>query len=131
MTPTDNVTTGHASDEIARSGETGPALRPIAECALTEAERFGAVFSKGWIAIDTVTGACLHASRGRTKRGDTRYTLIVPTESVEERGGLFAPYDWTEKDRKFIRAWSLREAVEVANLHLRKILAARATGENK
>lgn len=99
-------------------------LQPIADLGLTDSERLGAIF-KRWCAIDPETGAFLSASNGRTKYGDTKYILILPTKTPAERGGLFADYDWTEKDRKRIRAWSLSEAIEIANKRLEKMVATR------
>jgi hypothetical protein len=72
-------------------------------------------------AIDTETGAFLMRTNGRGKGGLPKFVLIKPNKSVEERGGLFTPYDWDDKNRKFIRAWTLREAIEIGNKRLERM----------
>jgi hypothetical protein len=74
-----------------------------------------------WDAIDTETGAFLMRTNGRGKGGLPKFVLIKPNKSVEERGGLFTPYDWDDKNRKFIRAWTLREAIEIGNKRLERM----------
>jgi len=66
-------------------------------------------------------GAFLMRTNGRGKGGLPRFVLIKPNKSVEERGGLFTTYDWDDKDRKFIRAWTLREAIEIGNKRLERM----------
>lgn len=113
-----------AIDSNTMTTEQTPALRPMSEAGLSEADRFAALI-KGWSAVCPVTGAFLSASHGRTKRGDTKYVLILPTETPAERGGLFAKYEWNDEDRKFIRAYSEAEAIEIANKRLEKMLKVR------
>lgn len=74
-----------------------------------------------WDAIDTETGAFLMRTNGRGKGGLPKFVLIKPNKSVEERGGLFTTYDWDDKNRKFIRAWTLREAIEIGNKRLERM----------
>jgi hypothetical protein len=102
-------------------------LRPISQVTLTDTERIAAVL-KGWMALDTETGAFLSQTRGRGKRGLPTYILILPNKTLIQRGGLFAEYDWDyPKDRKFIREWTDEAAIETANKRLRKMLKQRAT----
>ena len=74
-----------------------------------------------WDAIDTETGAFLMRTNGRGKGGLPKFVLIKPNKSVEERGGLITTYDWDDKNRKFIRAWTLREAIEIGNKRLERM----------
>ena len=91
---------------------------------LPEQDRFNALM-RGWIAVDPISGAHLSCSYGRTSKAP-KYILILPNKSVEERGGLFAPYDWDyPQGRKFVRAWTEQEAIAEADTKLIKMLAAR------
>ena len=55
-----------------------------------------------------------------------KYILILLNRSVDERGGLFADYDWDyPQGRKFVRAWNDVEAIELANAKLAKMLQSR------
>ena len=64
-------------------------------------------------------------SHGNTSKAP-RYVLILPNKSVEERGGLFFNSDWNyPTGRKFLRAWSTAEAIEIANVKLAKMLKER------
>ena len=97
-------------------------LKPIDEIDLSGTERITAII-RGWVALDTDTGAFLSQTSGRGKGGLPKYILILPNKSVAERGGLFASYQWDyPKGRKFIRAWTLREAVEAANIKLARMV---------
>jgi hypothetical protein len=100
-------------------------LRPIAECDLDEGQRFTAVFQKEWCALDTESGAFLSQTKGRGKNGLLKFVLILPSRTPTERGGLFESYTWNQQDRKFIRAWSEAEAVEIANSKLKKMIEAK------
>ena len=80
-----------------------------------------------WDAIDTETGAFLFRTNGRGKGGLPTYILIKPNESVAERGGwLSTKYTWESKNRKFIRAWSLTEAITIGDQRLAKMAQLEA-----
>ncbi len=76
------------------------------------------------VAIDPETGAKLKISLGRTS-GAQKYILILPLLTVAERGGLFAPADFSPRERKRFRAETTAEAIEIANAKLVKLLKAR------
>lgn len=98
-------------------------LIPISQ--LPPADYLAATFRR-WVAIDPESGAQLSVSHGRTSKAP-KYILVLPNRSVEERGGLFATYDWDYPDgRKFLRAWTTKEAIEIANVKLAKMLEERA-----
>lgn len=99
---------------------------------LTPAERLGAVI-RGWVALDMESGAQLSQTHGRTKGGLPKYVLILPNKSVEGRGGHFEYADWDYPGgRKFIRAWTLKEASDIANQKLERMLREReGNGQNK
>lgn len=59
-------------------------------------------------------------ANGRTRSGIRRYVLILPNKSIEERGGMFAAYEWEHRSR--ISAWTLAEAIEIGNQRLPKLL---------
>ena len=83
-----------------------------------------AALIKGWCALCPNTGAFLSASRGRSRSGSGhKYVLIVPNETLDERGGFFGDYTWDNHNRKFVRAWSEDEAIAAANEKLSKIMA--------
>lgn len=97
-------------------------LIPISQ--LPPDDYLAAIF-RSWVAIDIESGAQLSMSHGRTSKAP-KYILVLPNKSVEERGGLFANYDWDyPKDRKFLRAWTVKEAIEIANVKLAKMLEER------
>lgn len=80
---------------------------------------------RGLVAIDTESGAMLFASHGRSSKAP-KYVLVLPNKSIEERGGLFARYDWDyPKGRKFVRSWGTDTAIELANVKLAKMLKER------
>ena len=89
--------------------------------------RFKFVISRPWwVAVCPDTGAILGRSSGRPKSGNaTKYVLILPNETIEERGGLFGRVNFDDKERKFLRAWSEAEAIQTANEKLEKMLAKR------
>lgn len=94
--------------------------------AFDTSDRFAMLF-KGWVALDPETGAQLSVSYGRSKYGNApKYYLILPNKSVEERGGLFASYDWDNEGRKVFRAWTEEEAIEIGNQKLAKMVAKQA-----
>ncbi len=102
----------------------GNMLIPISELP-TEDERIYA-WMAGWTAVDPISGAMLSRSNGRSSKAP-KYILILPNKSVEERGGLFTKHDWDyPQGRKFVRAWSGAEAIELANAKLAKMLEQRA-----
>jgi len=91
---------------------------------LPEQDRFNAVM-RGWVAVDPITGAHLSCSYGRTSKAP-KYILILPNKSVEERGGLFGPYEWDyPHGRKFVRAWTDQEAIALADAKLIRMMVAR------
>lgn len=81
---------------------------------------------RSWAAVDTTTGAILVRSDGRTKSGITHYVLILPDKTIKERGGLFADYHWSNKDRKRFAAWTDSEAIQMAQARLEKMISIRA-----
>lgn len=97
-------------------------LIPISQ--LPPDDYLAAIF-RSWVAIDIESGAQLSMSHGRTSK-TPKYILVLPNKSVEERGGLFASYDWDyPHGRKFLRAWTVEEAIEIANVKLAKMLEER------
>lgn len=75
-------------------------------------------------AIDPETGATLWQTNGRGKGGLPKYVLIKPrarplpsTDWSQYR----MPSDWEDKDRKFIRAWTVSEAIAIGNERLEKM----------
>lgn len=97
-------------------------LVPISQ--LPPDDYLAAIF-RSWVAIDPESGAQLSVSHGRTSKAP-KYILILPNRSVEARGGLFASYDWDyPRGRKVLRAWTVKEAIEIANVKLAKMLEER------
>jgi hypothetical protein len=77
---------------------------------------------QGLVAIDLESGARLCKSHGRTSKAP-KYILVLPNKSIEERGGLFAHYEWDyPHGRKFVRSWGTSTAIELANVKLAKML---------
>lgn len=100
-------------------------LIPISQLNREDASFQFTAMLRGYCAICLETGAHLSRSRGRTSKAP-KYTLILPNKSIEERGGIFANYDWDyPTGRKFVRAWSDEEAIELANKKLERMLAER------
>jgi hypothetical protein len=80
-----------------------------------------------WNALDPDSGAFLFRTNGRGKGGLPTYVLIKPNKTVAVRGGLFTPYQWDyPTGRKFIRAWTLEEAIEIGNQRLAKMMRQSA-----
>ena len=99
-------------------------LIPATKITQTSDERFANALRFRWDAVCPETGAFLAASNGRTKWGDVRYVLILPDASIERRGGIFTPYNWTFRSR--LRAYTVAEAIEKANRLLPKLLKKQA-----
>lgn len=93
---------------------------------LSSTEQLAALL-RGWEAIDIETGAHLGQTHGLGKGGLPTFILILPDRTPNERGGLFNDPDWTyPTGRKRIRARTLREAIELANKKLEKMLKKRS-----
>ena len=103
-------------------------LQPIDQLNFSEGERLGIIFLHRFIAACPETGAMLFPTNGRPKGNNApRYVLIKPNKSLEERGGLLSRYSWDyPHGRKFVRAWSDSEAIDLANKKLEKMHAATA-----
>ena len=77
------------------------------------------------VAVDPDSNAWLTVSHGHTSKAP-KYILTVPNKSAAEDGGLWGPRTWDyPHGRKFLRAWSDTEAIELANAKLTKMLEAR------
>jgi hypothetical protein len=102
-------------------------LKFISDLAeLPENERF-AMAMCDWVALCTETGAFLKARQGMTKWGDKKFTLILPNRTVQERGGFLAYYEWDYPDgRRIIRAFSIEEAIAMANKKLVEMIGERS-----
>jgi hypothetical protein len=76
---------------------------------------------RGYIALCPETGAYMWRSRGRTSQAP-KYGFICPKVWS---GDFFTYPEWDNEDRKFVRAWTDAEAIELANEKLARILAGR------
>ena len=98
---------------------------------LTPDQRLWRTFGLGgpvasWDAVCPDTGAFLFHSNGRRTTGrPLRWGLILPNQSVQERGGLFESYVWEDGERAFVTAHSLAEAMGKAQERLNKMLQKR------
>ena len=75
-------------------------------------------------AIDTESGAIFFRTNGRGKGGLPKYILILPNEKPAP-DTVWTQYrhgSWEYSNRKFIRAWTFQEALEIANQKLSKLL---------
>lgn len=103
-------------------------LQPI-ENLITDP--FMRLFSR-YDAIDTESGATLQRTNGRGKGGLPKYVLIRPNEPPAPNTDWmkYRLGHWEDRNRKFIRAWSLVEAIAIGNERLAKMLrTAVARGE--
>lgn len=78
-------------------------------------------------AIDTESGATLQRTNGRGKGGLPKYVLILPNEkpATDTDWAKYRHGSWEYSNRKFIRAWTFAEALEIANSRLAKMCKAR------
>ena len=92
-------------------------LKHINEMSFSTDERLMIFLRFRFFAVCPESGAMLSATRGNPKNGNAhKYILIIPNKSVAARGGLLADYEWDyPHGRKFIRAWTEGEAIELAN----------------
>jgi hypothetical protein len=77
-------------------------------------------------AADFEHGAHLSKTAGRGKSGLPKYVLIVKDANAgaaDLRALMHFSFEWDY--RSFIRAWSLQEAIEIANQRLEKYLAKK------
>lgn len=74
-------------------------------------------------AIDTESGAILFRTNGRGKGGLPKYVLIKPRERPTNVAdwSQYRLGDWEGGNRKFIRAWSLDEAIRIGNQRLERM----------
>lgn len=99
-------------------------LQRICRLNLTHDERLTNVLRYHFIAICPESGAFMARTSGNPQTGNApKYVLILPNKSVKERGGLLTDYEWDyPHGRKFIRAWTVDDAIEIANDKLAKML---------
>lgn len=77
-------------------------------------------------AVDFEHGAFLSKTAGRGKGGLPKYVLIVKEANAGAANVsalMRTGFEWDY--RSFVRAWSLREAIEIANQRLAKHLAKK------
>jgi hypothetical protein len=105
-------------------------LTKIAQSNLSDVNKVGVALIRGWDAIDTENFAYLRQSAGRGKYGLPKYHLLVfvnPPATFEE---LLQAYSNFDTVYSAVRAWTLDEAIDVANKRLPKLLK-RANKEQK
>lgn len=96
----------------------------VSKANLPETEKVGVRLIRGWSAVDTENMAYLSRTAGHTKFGLPKYIVILPTPKPETFQEVIE-YKRLDFVRSVIRAWSLDEAIIIANKRLPRLLAKR------
>lgn len=102
-------------------------LVPISKSSLSDTDKFGVSFIRGWDAVDVENCVYLKKTAGRGKYGLPKFLLIVPDPKPAQLTDIFQAYSYHDYVRSVIRAWSLDEAIQIANQRLPKLLKRRRT----
>jgi hypothetical protein len=101
----------------------------VSELALSREWKLEALL-QGVVGYDVETGATLMVLNGRVRTGSLpRYILTVPiSQDLDDRGKLFSRGSWQPETRKFIRAESDTQAVDIAHKRITQIVKRFSTG---
>jgi len=102
-------------------------LVPISKSSLSDTEKIGVAFIRGWDAVDVENCAYLKQTAGRGKYGLPKFLLIAPDPKPVQLTDILQAYSYHDVVRSVIRAWSLDEAIEIANKRLPALLKRRRT----
>lgn len=97
-------------------------LVPISQSNLSDTNKVGVSFIRGWDAVDTKNFAYLYRTSGRGKYGLPKYYLLVVINPPETFDLFLEAYTNWDKVFSTIRAWSLNDALEIANKRLPSLL---------
>lgn len=97
----------------------------ISDSGLSETDKVGAAFIRGWQAVDTENVGWIRQSAGRGKYGLPKYYVILPVPKPETIEELLKAYNYPDSIFSTIRVWSLDEAIEIANKRLPSLLKRR------
>lgn len=97
----------------------------ISKANLSDTEKTGIILIRGWSAVDTENMAYLSRTAGHTRFGLPKYILILPVPKPARFGELLEAYKRVDFVRSVIRAWSLDEAIYIANKRMPKLLDKR------
>ena len=93
----------------------------ISQSNLSDVNKVGVALIRGWDAIDTENFAYLHRTAGRGKYGLPKFILVLFTNHPATFEELLQAYSQWESAYSVIRAWSLEEAIEIANKRLPRL----------
>lgn len=106
-------------------------LTPISESTLTDTDRAAALVYN-CLAVDVQTGAYLFQSAGQWKNGLLKFILVLPHETPADRGGVFGERrNMFAVERAVIPAWSIDEAIDVANKRLPGMMRRAKIAQHK
>jgi hypothetical protein len=96
-------------------------LVKISQSNLSDVNKVGVTCIRGWDAVDTDNFAYLRQTAGRGKYGLPKFILLLVTNPPEKFEQLLEAYSNFDKVYSVIRAWSLEEAIEIANKRLPRL----------
>jgi len=102
-------------------------LVPISKSSLSDTEKIGVAMIRSWDAVDVENVVYLKQTAGRGKYGLPKFLLIAPDPKPAQFSDILQAYCYPDFVRSVIRAWSLDEAIEIANQRLPKLLKRRRT----
>lgn len=102
-------------------------LVPISKSSLSDTDKIGVAMIRGWDAVDVENVAYLKQTAGRGKYGLPKFLLIAPDPKPAQFTEILQAYCYPDFVRSIIRAWSLSEAIDIANQRLPKLLKRRRT----
>ena len=97
-------------------------LVKISQSNLSDVDKVGVAAIRGWDAVDLDNFAYLLQTNGRGKYGLPKFILSVYVEHPETFEDTLKAYADYARIYSTIRAWSLDEAIEVANRRLPRLL---------
>lgn len=104
----------------------------IFQSSLNETNKIGANMIKGWLAVDTENFAFIKQTAGRGKGGLPKFYMVVPCTKPEKlEDALKFGYNIGNQELSIIRAWTLQEAIEIANKRLPKLLKKARSHEQR
>lgn len=102
-------------------------LVPISKSSLSDTEKIGVAMIRSWDAVDVENVVYLKQTAGRGKYGLPKFLLIAPDPKPAQFSDILQAYCYPDFVRSVIRAWSLEEAIEIANKRLPALLKRRRT----
>jgi hypothetical protein len=93
----------------------------ISQSDLSDVNKVGALCIRGWHAVDTANCGYLYQTSGRGKYGLPKFILVLVVNPPDRFDEVMEAYTRWERITSVIRAWSLEEAIQIANTRLPRL----------